>query len=81
MKKVGRILERYDESFLEFIKSCEPVHYDEEGKGVVDKLVNELPIAFKDYRVNEGKVRRFDKKAQLLYSMLYGRTKDSNIKS
>jgi len=70
LQAVGKTLaERYEGYFHTFVQSASPRLYDD-GRGLVEKLVNEFP-RFKDVSVYDGREVKFYKLAQLGFWMLY----------
>lgn len=70
--EVGRVLsEKYNGNFHNLVKKAGNRLFNN-GQGLVERLTSEFP-SFDDSVVVDGKVVRFDKRAQLLPAMIYGR--------
>ncbi|NQU98461.1 hypothetical protein HQ533_03255 [Candidatus Woesearchaeota archaeon] len=78
LREVGQVLcEKYDGHFHNILAESNNRLFNN-GTGFVERLINDFP-SFDDSVQYQGKLARFDKRAQLAGGMLYGRFKNAGI--
>ena len=78
LRQVGSTLhELYDDSFHNILDASNNRLFDD-GNGFIERLIGDFP-SFDDSVNYDGQIIRFDKRAQLVSAMLYGRFKKYNM--
>jgi hypothetical protein len=77
-QEVGDVLcKKYDGHFYNVVEASDNKLFNN-GKGLVERLTNDFP-SFNDAVVYNGKLVRFDKRAQLGAAMLYGKFQGTDM--
>jgi hypothetical protein len=77
LNHIGTRLDRRSERYLHaVVPDVDSLRLYDDGQGFVEWLTETFPVAYADSREYGGDIVYFDKKAQLVGSMLYGRFRD-----